>query len=274
MQKKTLFCESNTHISTKNLKIILELKDTPHNRLIKGDVLEKNEHFNFTQIKIIEKYIQKHIWHPDGLFVSSLIECANFNNIFSIYDICLDIIRKRRHFALVASAIHFIFEHQNLHNISSVVDVLENVINNNSYYENCQLIACFCLFRITMNTAYLKKLKDLILNGDCINYAIIQNMIENMEYNNDRYFYFRYDIEKILKICPVCGYNKITVYIYNKDGFSNIKNCPCCGFSFVNNNNNQKLYKNHREQWIINGFQFLKRNRNQQYGTKKSLKGN
>ena len=57
---------------------------------------------------------------------------------------------------MVLSAIMYVFEHMRITQSVRVVPVLERVVNNKTYYQNCQIIAAFCLFRITMNPQYLQ----------------------------------------------------------------------------------------------------------------------
>lgn len=175
-------------ISDKVLNEILTLSNNLDNRLFQGDILEDFEYFTSSQLKIIESFILQRIYDKDYLFVSSLIECANFNNILSIYEICLKFIEQRRHFAVVSAALCYIFEHLNFHKIHRIVAAFNRVLNNKKYHQNCQTLASFFLFRITMNEKYFYFLKSLILEGGDNNRIVLDNILKGMDYNNKKYF--------------------------------------------------------------------------------------
>jgi hypothetical protein len=178
-------------VSDKVLKEILELSD---NRLFQGDFLEKFEYFTPLQLQIIEQFINKNIYNKNCLFVSSLIECANFNNILSIYDICLEFIKKRRNNFIVLSALDYVFEHMNFHNIDKTVATFNRVLNNKRYYQNCQTIASLYLFRITHHQKYYDFLKSLVIEGNEINHIVLKNNLQGMDYNKRKYFAYFDDL--------------------------------------------------------------------------------
>jgi hypothetical protein len=177
-------------LTTEVFNVILD--DRTLDKLSTGDILEKYEHFTERQLGIINKYIHSHLYDKNTLFVSDLIDCANWNNIESdtIFDFCLDTIKKRRTLPMVLSAIMYVFEHMRISQSIYVVPVLERVINNKTYCQNCRIIAAFCLFRITMNPMYLQIIKELVsIDKDL--HIVLTNKMLLMDYNrNKRYFFY------------------------------------------------------------------------------------
>ena len=183
---------ASPRLPTRVLNVILD--EETLDKLSVGDILEKYEHFSKRQLARIEKYIHAHLQDDNLLFVSDLIDCANWNNIESetIFDFCLDTIKKRRSLAIVLSAIVYVFEHMRITQSVRVVPVFERVLNNKTYYQNCQIVAAFCLFRITMNPQYLQSIKELVAMDNNL-LTILTNKMLLMDYNrnNKCFFYSR-----------------------------------------------------------------------------------
>lgn len=175
-------------LSKKVFNIILDGKSL--NKLSVGDILEKYE--NFTEIQLMEiwKYIHLHLHDKNLLFVSDLIDCANWNNIESadIFDFCIDTIKKHRTPVVVSSAIIYVFEHMKISQSELVVPVFERVLNNKTYYQDCQIVAAFCLFRITMNPKYMQLVKELAAVDKEL-YTVLKNKLLAMDYNKNCFFY-------------------------------------------------------------------------------------
>ena len=188
--------KTQTKISDNVLQVILEQSD---NRIFQGIFLEEFEYFTSYQLHMIEKFIHQHINNRNCLFVSSLIGCANFNHILSFHDICIEFIKRKRNNFVVLSALDYLFEHMNFHDIGRIVTTFNRVLNNKKYYQNCQTIASFYLFRITHHQKYYDFLKSLILDGDEINYLVLKNSLQGMDYNKKRYFAYYEDLMTIIK---------------------------------------------------------------------------
>ena len=114
-------------------------------KLSVGDILEKYENFTDRQLKEIRRYIHANINDKSLLFVSDLIDCANWNNIESdiIFDFCMKTIKKRRTPTVVLSAIVYVFEHMRISQSILVVPIFERVVTDKTYYQDCQIIAAF-----------------------------------------------------------------------------------------------------------------------------------
>jgi len=183
------------HISDRMLEAILGLENE---KFIQGEFLERFEFFSASQIQIIEQFIHQHINDRDYLFASCLIDCANFNNMLSINDICVEFVEKRRYDCVVIAALDYIFEHMNFHDIARVVRLFNRVLNNKSYYQNCQTIASFHLFRLTHHSKYYDFLKSLVLEGGKINYMALKNCLQKRCYNHKQYFAYHDDLILII----------------------------------------------------------------------------
>ena len=193
-------------ISDKVLQVILELSD---NRIFQGDLLEEFEYFTSSQLQVIEQFIHQRIHDRDSVFVSSLISCANFNHILSFHDICIEFIKRKRNHLVVLSALDYLFEHMNFHNIHIIVTAFNRVLNNKKYYQNCQTMASFYLFRITHHQKYYDFLKSLVSEGNEINHLVLKNSLQGMDYNKRKYFAYFDDLMTLIK-------NKEKTFIHTK----------------------------------------------------------
>lgn len=196
--------ELNTVLKTSYLTnriINTILDDKTLDKLSIGDILDKYDYFTEKQVKKIEKYIYSHLKEKNSLFISDLIDCANRNNIESdiIFNFCINTIKKRRSSAIVLSSIVYLFEHMKIVQSVQLVPLFERVINNKTYYQDCQVVSAFCLFRITMNPKYLNYIKELTQIDETLR-DVIRNKMLLMDYNkNKRLFY--YTIEDFISGC-------------------------------------------------------------------------
>lgn len=196
--------ELNTVLKTSYLTnriINTILDDKTLDKLSVGDILDKYDYFTEKQVKKIEKYIYSHLKEKNSLFISDLIDCANRNNIESdiIFNFCINTIKKRRSSAIVLSSIVYLFEHMKIVQSVQLVPLFERVLNNKTYYQDCQVVSAFCLFRITMNPKYLNYIKELIQIDETLR-DVIRNKMLLMDYNkNKRLFY--YTIEDFISGC-------------------------------------------------------------------------
>jgi len=170
-------------ISDQVLLHILSLKD----KLVLGDFLENFIYLSDEQLNPVKKFIEQHINDKNHLFVSSLIDCANVNGFMSFYEDFLKIIQKRRNDLVVLSALNYIFDNMQFYKIKKIVKVFRRVINNKSYYQNCQTVAAFYLFRMTYDETYLIFLKELVLELDDRNAIVLKNCLD-MECNHKKHF--------------------------------------------------------------------------------------
>ena len=179
-------------LSKKIFNIILD--DKTLNKLSVGDILEKYENFTKIQLIKIRRYIHSHLYDKNPLFVSDLIDCANWNNIESdiIFDFCINAIKKYRTSPIVLSAITYVFEHMKISQSVVVVPIFDRLLNNKTYYQDCQIIASFCLFRITMNPKYLQVIKELTILDNELHNVLINKML-HMDYNKKNCFFYQKD---------------------------------------------------------------------------------
>lgn len=196
--------ELNTVLKTSYLTnriINTILDDKTLDKLSIGDILDKYDYFTEKQVKKIEKYIYSHLKEKNLLFISDLIDCANRNNIESdiIFNFCINIIKKRRSSAIVLSSIVYLFEHMKIVQSVQLVPLFERVLNNKTYYQDCQVVSAFCLFRITMNPKYLNYIKELTQIDETLR-DVIRNKMLLMDYNKNKRFFY-YTIEDFISGC-------------------------------------------------------------------------
>ena len=59
------------------------------------------------------------------------------------------------------------------------------------------------------------------------------------------------------RICPVCGYPKLSQPPYDSYGYPTYEICSCCGFEFGFDDSVQdRTFERYREEWIEDGFPF------------------
>ena len=79
------------------------------------------------------------------------------NNIDDINNLSYD--NEENHFA-VLSSINYITENIKLFYIKEIVSNMRRILDNSNYYQNTQICAALCLFRVTHNKEYLQEIKD------------------------------------------------------------------------------------------------------------------
>jgi len=61
----------------------------------------------------------------------------------------------------------------------------------------------------------------------------------------------------LLKICPVCGYDKLEEVPYDEYGYPSHEICSCCGYEFgYTDSHDKKGFGEYLVDWINNGFEF------------------
>jgi len=182
--------DSSTSISNENLIKILNLKE----RELVSTFLEEFENFSEEQFLSLEKYINDNLNLEDKDFVSDLIDFAsdwslniNYKKILSFLDIDND----KNHF-IVLSSVNYITENIKLFYVKEIVAKMRNILDNSNYYQNTQISAALCLFRITHNKKYLLEIKGWFDIDE--NKEFLSNKLKK-EYYKTMYFP---DIESIL----------------------------------------------------------------------------
>lgn len=62
---------------------------------------------------------------------------------------------------------------------------------------------------------------------------------------------------ELLKICPVCGYDKLELTPYDEYGNPLYEICSCCGFEFgFTDSHDNKGFGEYLTEWIESGFKF------------------
>jgi len=62
---------------------------------------------------------------------------------------------------------------------------------------------------------------------------------------------------ELLKICPVCGYDKLEGIPYDEYGYPMYEICSCCGFEFGFDDESEGMsFEEYRKKWIEEGFNF------------------
>ncbi len=180
-------------IPNEYVAFILALED----ELLIADFLLNYAYFNQKQLNIIRKYIRKHIvTHPDECFRNDLITFACYWEITDFWDECLEMIENPNESHLVIlSALSYIYERMQITDLPRVKEAFDKVLNEGNYYQNCQTVAAFYLFRLTLSQEYYEYLKESMPLNQGINRNVLKNLLEE-EYNQTPYFAYYEEMSK------------------------------------------------------------------------------
>ena len=63
---------------------------------------------------------------------------------------------------------------------------------------------------------------------------------------------------KLLKICPVCGYDQLDEPPYDEYGFPSYEVCSCCGFEYgFDDGSRGYTFEKYRKEWIDKGYKYF-----------------
>ena len=178
-------------ISDNELEDILELKE----RELIATFLENYNNFSENQFFLLERYINKNLEIKDKDFVSDLIDFSSDWSLNINYKKLLSFMYnhdEENHY-VVLSTVNYITENIKLFYIKEIVKGLENILNNPKFYQNVQISAALCLFRITHNKKYILEIKEWFDGVD--NILFLKNKTKLNYYKNR---YFCYNLEKTL----------------------------------------------------------------------------
>lgn len=175
-------------------RAILRLKDY----MVVGHFIEMYDKFTDAQLEMLERYTFSHLRRgKDGLLISILIDLANDFG-FPIYEKCYTLAAdSSTDHLVVVSSIYFLFEHHTARDLVRIVELFRKILNDPSYYQSGQVLACYYLLRITSNPQYLAELEGFLRNRDEVNLTVTRNT-NQLDYNHPEYFFYHDDIEKIL----------------------------------------------------------------------------
>ncbi len=173
-------------ISNKILEYILQLEDI-------YDIVECLFACNFfskKQLKRLKKFIKKNLYHKDEVFRNELINFAFYWHMDYFWKDCISFIKNPNESSIVIIiSIDYIYECMNIDDLPKVKELFEKVINNDNYYQNCQTVAAFYLFRLTHKKKYYNYLKESMLLNNGVNKVVLKNLLK-VKYNQAEYFAF------------------------------------------------------------------------------------
>lgn len=185
------FIESSCKIKNKELRELLELKE----KELVSTFLEGYEDFTNEQLKIIEDYINNNLNIDERDFVSDLIDFASawvLNIDYKKLLFFLNNDSEDEHF-VVLSTINYITENMKLFYVDEIVDRMKSILNNVNFFQNVQISAALCLFRVTHDKKYLFEIKEWFNDNDG-NVLFLKNKLK-LDYYKNKYFC---DVEKII----------------------------------------------------------------------------
>jgi len=180
------FGESKS-ISDELLDYVLSMDDT----MDIMDCLFERSHFTKKQLKTIAQFIKKHIkTHSDPVFRNELINFAFNWQMDDFWDDCIGFIENsNEHSILIIISLHYIYERMTIENLPQVKTVFDTVVNSTEYYQNCQTVAAFYLFRLTHDRQYYEYLKESMPLDNGGNKPVLKNLL-NETYNQQEVFAF------------------------------------------------------------------------------------
>jgi hypothetical protein len=152
------------------------------------DCLFECPYFTQKQLKKIAKFIRQNLYHSDPLFRRELLEFAISAGIEGFYEDCLQMIKNHEENEMVVFiACMYVYEQMPITDLPRVKEAYEKVLNHENYYQNCQTVACFYLFRLTHQPDYLDFLKESMPLNSGINKSVLRNLLKE-EYHQAPYF--------------------------------------------------------------------------------------
>ena len=62
----------------------------------------------------------------------------------------------------------------------------------------------------------------------------------------------------MVKICPVCGYDKLDLIPYDEFGYPSYEICSCCGYEYgYTDSHDNETFENYRNKWLKEGAIFM-----------------
>jgi hypothetical protein len=170
-------------LSKEEIKIILSLDE----KLIVSAFLEQYNYFDEEDIQYIGEYIRENLNHSNRMFVSDLIEFANYWEIEIPYVECIEFLKKYEddNWCVQSASIDYIFENLKFQYIKEIVGSLKEILNDTNQNLSVQVKTAFVLFRITMKKEYLEDLTDLVITEN--HQEQLKNILSR-DYNKQEYF--------------------------------------------------------------------------------------
>jgi hypothetical protein len=192
--KKAIEQMKAQRISDELFDFVLALKNE---NLLIGDFLTDYDFYSASQLKKLKKFTwQQLAMRPmDSLLVSDLLQVTSTWNLTDFYAESIELIEKYpEDDILVMAALNYIFENTSLYEVPNVIQTLEKVCDSPDYYQNCQLVAAFYLYRWTQRKEDWDFLKELaIINDNSLN---LHNLLQG--FANQAQFFGKHDELKAL----------------------------------------------------------------------------
>ena len=178
------FCNLEIKISNSILKKIVQIK----NKQLVDVFLKEYILFDNKDKEFLEKFINKKLNNKNKEFVSDLIYIANDLNLNLNYENLLSLVKLNAgdpDYSVLA-AIEYFSNNLKFNFVKKLVETLNFVVNNNTYYQTEQIIASLTLYRITNKSNYLNFIQELI-DFDNGNLKYLKNVLQS-EIFDDKYF--------------------------------------------------------------------------------------
>lgn len=158
--------------------------------------LEGVREFTENQLQFLESFVNQNLLNGNRDFVSDLIFIAKDWSLDLPYKLILSNLQNwaESERDVVLASIYYISENIKLGYIDDIFSQLVNIINDSRYFQNTQIIASICLFRITQDENYLTNIKDWFADSSD-NVEFLQNYLRSRFLEAP---YFAKDIKKIL----------------------------------------------------------------------------
>jgi|GEM_PF-3045785 len=183
----------NGILPAEDIDAILALKSV----LIIADFLTQYQHFSKENIHTVHKFILDNLNHKNKLFVSDLIEFAEYWELELPYQQCIKLLNKFKadNTYVQLAMIDYLYTNLKLKHIDAITKALNEVLENPECNQSVQVKSAFFLFRITHKKKYLTALVDLVVNGDG-NKTLLKNILLS-NFNGSDYFEY-YDLLHVL----------------------------------------------------------------------------
>jgi F0F1-type ATP synthase delta subunit len=152
------FVSSNQTLSDNELEQLFKVQ----NKLLVAEVLETYTKFDSAQLLHIENYINSSFDLEDRFFVSDLIDFAGSWSLNLNYERLLTFLssKSEEENFVVLSTVNYILENVKYNYHIDIIEKCEAILDDSEYFQNVQISAALCLYRISNDSKYLIEIGD------------------------------------------------------------------------------------------------------------------
>ncbi|MGS4344710.1 hypothetical protein ACKUSY_03715 [Myroides odoratus] len=176
---------SKEKMTNKDISLLFTLQDK---ELISA-FLERFSNFSKSNLKFIEKKIDRLLYSDNSDYVSDLLDFSILYGLNLDYTIVINLMKQKEeseHFVIL-SALQYVSENIKYYYIEEIFEALELIVDS-THQDNIKILSLLILYKISHLDMYLDKIKKMINNEQNIMYYT--NRINNYDWDSK---YFNYN---------------------------------------------------------------------------------